>query len=275
MSKALGVSANGFYSHLKREPSKAAVFKQELQEKIRNSYGSRGGTAGSPTIAADLKAEGMDVSRTRVAAEMKEMGLRCKTGRRFVATTDSRHNEPVAPDILNRDFAPGSPNRVWVSDITYLPVNGRQHYLAVFIDLFSRKVAGWDLSTSLKAESAMKAFGNAVSRRNPPKGLVVHSDRGMQYACKDFRQRLSACGCIQSMSRKGNCWDNAVAESFFAGLKKRLVYHRKYETAEELRKDIFHYIEVYYNRFRKHSSNNYLTPEQKDSIFILNNKSVA
>jgi putative transposase len=275
MSHALGVSESGFYGYLERPPSQRAVFKKMLQENILQAYGNHGGTAGSPTIAADLKAGGMDVSRTRAAAEMKEMGLRCKTRRRFVATTDSKHNEPIAPNILNREFAQSSPNRVWVSDITYLPVNGKWLYLAVFIDLFSRKVVGWDLSPSLKAESAMKAFGNAVSQRNPPQGLVVHSDRGIQYACKDFRQRLGAYGCIQSMSRKGNCWDNAVAESFFAGLKKRLIYHRKYETMEELRKDIFHYIEVYYNRFRKHSFNNYLTPEEKDSIFMLNNKYVA
>jgi putative transposase len=230
MSKALGVSASGFYSHLKRKPSKAAVFKQELQGKIRNAYGSHGGTAGSPTIAADLRAEGMYVSRTKVAAEMKEMGLRCKTRRRFVATTDSSHNEPIAPNILNREFVQSSPNRVWVSDITYLPVNGKWYYLAVFIDLFSRKVVGWDLSPSLKAESAMKAFENAVCKRNPPQGLVVHSDRGIQYASKGFVELLGRHGCVQSMSRKGNCWDNAVAESFFGSLKKRLIYHRKYET---------------------------------------------
>jgi putative transposase len=276
MSKALGVSASGFYRWLKRLPSKAAVFKQSLQEKIRQIYDSHNGTAGSRTIAADLKGLGIEgASRTRVASEMQEMDLRCKTRKRFVATTDSKHNEPVAPNILEQNFTQNAPNRAWVSDITYLPVNDKWFYLVVFIDLFSRKVVGWDLSPSLKAESTIKAFEQAVCQRRPQRGLIVHSDRGIQYACKDFRQCLDRYACIQSMSRKGNCWDNAVAESFFSSLKKRLFYHRRYETMEDLRKDLFWYIEVYYNRFRKHSFNNYLTPEEKDSIFILNYKSVA
>jgi len=276
MSKVLGASASGFYRWLKRLPSKTAVFRQHLREMIRRAYDSHGGTAGSRTIAADLKALGVEnAGRNRVAGEMRKMGLKCKTKRRFVATTDSRHNEPIAPNILGQNFTQSSPNRAWVSDITYLPVNGGWLYLVVFIDLFSRKVVGWDLSQSLRAESTVKAFENAVYLRNPPKGLIVHSDRGIQYACKDFRKCLSEHACVQSMSRKGNCWDNAVAESFFGSLKKRLIYHRGYETVEELRKDIFQYIEVYYNRFRKHSFNNYLTPEEKDSIFRQNNKDVA
>jgi len=275
MSKALGVSVNGFYSHLNRKPSKASVFKQELQGMIRQAYGSHGGAAGSRTIYADLRELGVRCGKSRVADEMREMGLKCKARKRFVATTDSRHNEPAAPNILDRNFTQGSPNRAWVSDITYLPVSGKWLYLVVFIDLFSRKVVGWDLSQSLQAQSAIKAFEQAVCLRKPQRGLIVHSDRGIQYASKGFRECLSKHACVQSMSRKGNCWDNAVAESFFGSLKKRLIYHRKYKTAEELRKDLFHYIEVYYNRFRKHSSNNYLTPEEKDSIFEYNNSYVA
>jgi putative transposase len=275
MSQALGVSVNGFYSYLKRRPSKASVFKQELQGKIQRAYDSHGGTAGCRTIAADLDGLAAKCGKSRIASEMKEMGLKCKTKKRFTATTDSRHDEPIAPNILNRNFAQSSPNRAWVSDITYLPVSGKWLYLAVFIDLFSRKVVGWDLSPSLHASSVIKAFEQAVCQRKPPRGLVIHSDRGIQYASKDFRQCLGKHACVQSMSRKGNCWDNAVAESFFGSLKKRLIFHRKYETAEELRRDLFHYIEVYYNRFRKHSSNNYLTPEEKDSIFAYNNSHVS
>jgi len=275
MSNALGVSESGFYGYLNRPPSKRAAFKKMLRENIRQAYVNHGGTAGSRTIEADLKALGIECGKNRVAREMRQMGLKCRTRRRFVATTDSRHKEPIAQNILDRNFAQSAPNRAWVSDITYLPVNGRWLYLVVFIDLFSRKVVGWDLSPSLKTESAIKAFENAVRQRNPPKGLIVHSDRGIQYASGDFRDCLGKYACVQSMSRKGNCWDNAVAESFFGSLKKRLIYQRKYETMEDLRKDLFHYIEVYYNRFRKHSSNNYLTPEQKDSIFRINNKYVA
>jgi len=242
---------------------------------IQSAYDSHGGTAGCRTIAADL--DGLEASRgkSRIASEMKEMGLKCKTKRRFTATTDSTHNEPTAPNILRQNFVQSFPNRAWVSDITYLPVNGRWLYLVVFIDLFSRKVVSWDLSPSLQARSTIKAFEQAVYLRKPPKGLIIHSDRGIQYASKDFRERLSKYGCIQSMSRKGNCWDNAVAESFFGSLKKRLIFHRKYEAVEKLRRDLFHYIEVYYNRFRKHSANNYLTPEEKDSIFTYNNSYVA
>ena len=275
MSNVLGVSGSGFYGYLRRLPSKRAVFKKNLREMIRQAYDEHNGTAGSRTIEADLKALGMECSKNRVAREMRQMGLKCKTKRRFVATTDSSHKEPVAPNILDRNFTQSSPNRAWVSDITYLPVSGRWFYLVVFIDLFSRKVVGWDLSSSLHAESTLKAFENAVRLRKPPQGLIVHSDRGIQYASKDFRLCLGKHACIQSMSRKGNCGDNAVAESFFGSLKKRLIYDRKYETAEALRKDIFHYIEVYYNNYRKHSSNNYLTPEEKDSIFVSNNSSVA
>jgi putative transposase len=275
MSRVLGVSCSGFYDYLRRAPSKRAVLKKSLQEMIRQAYCNHSGAAGSRTIEADLKALGIECCKNRVAREMRQMGLKCKTRRRFVITTDSGHKEPVAPNILGRRFAQGSPNRAWVSDITYLPVSGKWLYLVVFIDLFSRKVVGWDLSRSLHAQSTIKAFEQAVCLRKPPKGLIVHSDRGIQYASKDFRQCLSRQACIQSMSRKGNCWDNAVAESFFGSLKKRLIYHRKYDTVEELRSDLFHYIEVYYNRFRKHSSNNYLTPEEKDSIFISNNSYVA
>jgi putative transposase len=237
---------------------------------IQKTYDSHGGMAGSRIITEDLKRLGINVGRDKVAKEMKEMGLKCKTKRRFVATTDSKHNEPIAPNVLDRNFTQSSPNRAWVSDITYLPVNGKWFYLVVFIDLFSRKVVSWDLSPSLRTESTIKAFEQAVYLRNPSQGLIVHSDRGIQYASKAFRECLGKYACIQSMSRKGDCWDNAVAESFFAGLKNRLIYHRKYETVENLRKDLFHYIEVYYNRFRKHSANKYLTPEEKDSIFEYN-----
>jgi len=276
MSRTLGVSESGYYGHRRRPPSKTAVFSQKLREMIREAWDSHGGTAGSRTIAADLEDIGIaGISRTRVAREMGRMGLGCKSKRRFAATTDSRHSEPIAPNILSRRFAQSSPNRAWVSDITYLPVSGRWIYLAVFIDLFSRKVVGWDLSPSLRAESTIKAFEQAVCRRQPGQGLIVHSDRGIQYASRDFRECLGRHGCVQSMSRKGNCWDNAVAESFFSSLKKRLIYRRKYETMEELRKDIFQYVEVYYNRFRKHSYNKYLTPEEKEAIFVHNYQQVS
>ncbi len=247
MSQALKVSESGFYSYLNRKPSKRALFRLDLREKIQKAYGLHHGTAGSRTIAADLNELGLKgISKTRIALEMKKMGLGCNARKRFVATTNSNHKEPAAPNILDRRFTQSRPNSAWVADITYLPVKDKWHYLSVFIDLFSRKVVGWDLSSSLHAESTIKAFNQAVYAREPEQGLIVHSDRGIQYASKDFRNCLEANCCVQSMSRKGNCWDNAVAEAFFSSLKKRLIHQRKYETQEKLKRDLFWYIEIYY-----------------------------
>jgi putative transposase len=240
-----------------------------LQNNIRKFYDLHKGTAGSRTIAADLQELGIHgVSKTRVSTEMKRMGFKYKARKRFAVTTNSNHKEPIAPNILNRNFTQEAPNQAWVGDITYLPVGDKWHYLSVFIDLFSRKVVGWDLSSSLHAESTIKAFNKAVYTREPGQGLIVHSDRGIQYASKNFRELLEKNDCIQSMYRKGNCWDNAVAEAFFSSLKKRMIHNnRKYETENELKMDLFEYIEIYYNRFRKHSANKYLTPEKKETIF--------
>lgn len=165
-------------------------------------------------ITADIRAERefSTVSRNRVARHMRDMGLRCKTTKKFVVTTDSKHNEPVASNILNRKFRVAAPNKVWVSDITYLRIGRKWQYLTVFIDLYSRIIIGWDLSNSLERHSMMYAFKKALMRRRPPGGLLVHSDRGVQYASSDFRSLLHDNNCIQSMSRRGNCWDNAVAE---------------------------------------------------------------
>lgn len=177
-------------------------------------------------------------------------------------TTNSKHDEPVADNILNRQFSVAAPNTVWVSDITYLKAGGKWHYLAVFIDLFSRIVVGWDLSDSLDRHSMMYAFNKALWRRRPGAGLLVHSDRGVQYASADFRLLLEKTGCIQSMSRKGNCWDNAVAESFFHTLKTQLTHHERFRDKNEAELALFNYIEAYYNRRRRHSSRGYRTPAE-------------
>lgn len=266
MSEALQVSSSGFYAWEKRKPSNRAVRKKRLQEVISEQFELHGGAGGSPVITRDLreKPEWKDISQSRVASEMREMGLRSKTKRQYKVTTDSNHKEPVAPNLLDRKFTQAAPDLVYVTDITYLPVGRSWAYLTVFIDLFSRKVVGWDLSDSLERHSVIKALDKAFWKRKPAPGLMIHSDRGVQYASKDFRERLENYRCIQSMSRKGNCWDNAVAESFFSSLKLRMTHHRKYETMEELERDLFWYIEIYYNRFRKHSANDWLTPEQKE-----------
>jgi putative transposase len=225
-------------------------------------YQAHNGMVGSPIITEDLREapEFASVSRPRVARLMKKMGLKCKTVRKFIATTDSKHSEPVAPNILNRQFTPSAPDIAWVSDITYIKIGRKWHYLTVFIDLFSRMVIGWDLSDSFERHSMLRAFNKAVLRRNPSKGLIVHSDRGIQYASTDFRKQLKIKGFVQSMSRRGNCWDNAVAESFFHSLKTQLVYHVRYQSREEAERSLFWYIEVYYNRQRKHSTNGYVAP---------------
>lgn len=269
MSKTLDVSESGFYDWLKRNPSDTQMYRDRLRADIRIQFDKHGGMAGSPTITDDLreKPEWKNISRTRIAREMKAMNLRCKTKRKFTVTTDSKHNEPIADNLLNREFTQWEPNRVWVSDITYLRVKSYWVYLVMFIDLFGRKVVGWDLSPSLAASSTISALEKAVWLRKPPKGLMIHSDRGIQYACNDFVEKIKEHKLVQSMSRKGNCWDNACAESFFSTLKTRLTHHRTYETMDELRRDLYWYIEIYYNRYRKHSANNGMTPEQKELYY--------
>lgn len=263
MCQVMGVSQSGYYSWLKAPLSARKAEKQILQSIIEDLFIKKHkGMAGSPMIAADLRElpEYSNISRQRVARLMQEMGLRCKTVRKFVATTDSKHNEPVAPNLLNRNFTKTAPDQAWVSDITYLKIGRKWHYLTVFIDLFSRIVVGWDLSASLQRHSTIKAFKKAVINRWPGKGLLVHSDRGIQYASADFKKELKKNGFIQSMSRKGNCWDNAVAESFFHTIKTQLIHHCKFKNIDEAERVLFEYIEVYYNRQRKHSTNNYKSP---------------
>ncbi len=240
-----------------------------MKHRIRELYDEHREKVGSPLIWSDLREEPewSSVVVNRVAKLMREMGLRCKSTRKFVVTTDSKHKEPVAENLLGRQFAVAEPNVVWVTDITYVRVAQRWCYLTVFIDLFSRMVVGWDLSESLERASVMAAFGKAWWKRRPLEGIMVHSDQGVQYASKDFRLQLQQYGAIQSMSRRGNCWDNAVAEPFFHTLKTQLTHHKKYNSKEELEKDLFWYIEMYYNRRRKHSTNGYVAPAIYEEIY--------
>ncbi|MCD4741302.1 MAG: IS3 family transposase [Desulfobacteraceae bacterium] len=207
MCQVLQVSMSGFYSWQKRVPSVREENNERLQKRIFELYIEHNGMAGSPMITADLHDEDefSKVSKNRVARLMNKMNLKCKTLKKFVATTDSKHNQPVAPNLLNRQFTVKAPNTVWVTDITYLKVGNKWNYLTVFIDLFSRQIVGWDLSSSLESTSVIKALNKAIIRRRPSKELMVHSDRGVQYASKDFKNILKKHGFIQSMSRKGNC----------------------------------------------------------------------
>ena len=262
MCRSFNLSPSGYYRWQKRPSSDREKENHRIRERIRGLYAEHRGMAGSPMITADLRAEiGFEsVGKNRVARHMKDMGLRCKTLKKFVATTDSKHKEPVAENILNREFSVSSPNTAWVSDITYVKVGFKWYYLTVFIDLFSRIVVGWDLSESLERHSMIRAFQKALLRRRPGEGLLLHSDRGIQYASADFRNLLKHKNFVQSMSRKGNCWDNAVAESFFHTLKTQLIYHRRFQRKDETEQALFSYIEIYYNRRRRHSTNGYQSP---------------
>ena len=209
MCQTFNLSQSGYYRWRKNPFSIRQVKNKRLRERIQELYAEHKGMAGSPMITADLRAEAefCSVGKNRVAHHMKKMGLKCKAAKQCVVTTDSKHNHPVAPNLLNRQFSVPSPNRVWVSDITYVKIGSRWNYLTVFIDLYSRIVVGWDLSASLDRHSMIYAFKKALLRRKPSPGLLVHSDRGVQYASVDFRKVLQKTGFVQSMSRKGNCWD--------------------------------------------------------------------
>jgi putative transposase len=262
MCHTFNIFTSGFYRWKKKPYSKRRKENDRLRERIHSLYNEHNGMAGSPMITADLRSEAdfSNVGKNRVAGHMKAMGLRCRTVKKFVATTDSKHKEPIAEHLLNRKFSVSAPNTAWVSDITYVKVGQKWCYLTVFIDLFSRIIVGWDLSKSLERHSMIRAFQKALFRRRPGKGLLVHSDRGIQYASADFRNLLKKKNFVQSMSRKGNCWDNAVAESFFHTIKTQLIYHRRFHGKDETEQALFSYIEIYYNRRRRHSTNGYQSP---------------
>jgi transposase InsO family protein len=219
----------------------------------RNTYGTR-------RIKKKLTLQGKIVSRRRIARLMNEAGLTCKTKRKFKATTDSKHTQFISPNLLERQFNVPAANRYWVGDITYISTQEGWLYLAVVIDLYSRQVVGWSMSSRMKADLVNKALLMAIWRRKPAKGLIWHTDRGSQYASDSHRRILSDHRIIQSMSRKGDCWDNAVSESFFHTIKTELIHHCKFKNREEARQAIFDYIEVFYNRVRLHSANNYVSP---------------
>lgn len=232
-----------------------------LQRIIEIFEGSRH-TYGCPRIYAQLRAEGYTCGKNTVEKLMRENQIHPRTKRKFKATTDSKHNLPIAPNVVDREFIAGEPDEVWVSDITYIPTGQGWLFLCVFIDLYSRMVVGWSMAPTMKADLVVDAFRMGLGRTGHAP-ITVHSDRGSQYASDLFRSELSQHDCIQSMSRRGNCWDNAVAESFFATLKKELIFHQSYESRIHASTAIFDHIEIFYNKQRRHSTLGYLTPEEK------------
>jgi putative transposase len=260
MAVIFNVSKSGYYEWLSRKESKRSIQNKKLLEEIKSIHERSGRRYGSPKIHDALFKKDLNCSKNRVIRLMRENNIRSKTKKKFKITTDSKHNNPVAPNILNRAFAVKNPNEVWVSDITYIRTYSGWLYLCVIIDLYSRKVVGYSMSESLGAEIVTNAFMMSWNQRSPKKGLLFHSDRGIQYTSKEFQELLKTKEVTCSMSRKGNCWDNACAESFFHLLKVEEVNHEKYESKDVARIKIFEYIEVFYNNFRTHSYLNYMSP---------------
>jgi putative transposase len=260
MCEQLEVSRSGFYAWRERPESARQQEDTQLAAEVAQAHRDSRGTYGSPRVHAELQAQGRKVSRKRVARLMGEQKLAARRRRRSVRTTDSHHRHPVAANILERDFSPGKPNCTWATDITYVWTGEGWLYLAVVLDLFSRRVVGWAMSEHIDTPLVLGALEMALQGRLPPKGLIHHSDRGSQYASGEYQRALSSRGIHCSMSRKGNCWDNAVAESFFSSLKMELVYLMDFSTRHQARSAIFEYIEVFYNRRRRHSSLGYVSP---------------
>ena len=263
--QVLGVSASGFYAWLNRPPSQRAVANQNLLGHIRRIHWGSHKRYGSPRVCAALRTEGQRVSRRRVANLMRINNLHAIGKRRFrITTTDSRHNLPIAANVIDRNFGALAPNQQWLADITYIFTAEGWLYLAAVLDLYSRKIVGWAMRDHMRTELPLAALTMAIQRQRPQPGLIHHSDRGSQYASGDYQKALIAADITPSMSRKGNCWDNAPMESFFHTLKTELVHHKNYATKEDAKRDLFQYIEGFYNRQRIHSAIGYLTPEQME-----------
>ncbi len=265
MCRVLAVAPAGYYAWRRRTtPCARQLADERLLLNIRLSHHASAGTYGAPRVLRDLCEEGWHVGQKRVARLMRQDGLVGRRPRAFVATTDSAHAYPLAPNLLARQFAVSgrAPNQVWVSDITYVPTREGWLYLAVVLDLASRRVVGWTMREQLDAELSLRALRMAIAARQPPAGLIHHSDRGVHYACTAYRTLLTIHGMHASMSRTGDCWDNAVAESFFATLELELIAHATWRTRDEARRAIFAYIETWYNRRRRHSTLGYVSPVQ-------------
>lgn len=278
MCKVLSVSRSGYYYWLTRKSSKRSLENQNLTEQIKKIHLESKQRYGSPKITQVLNKEAKWVSRQRVARMMKSLDLRSKIKRKFKVTTDSKHNLPVCENILNRDFTARGLGEKWVSDITYISTKEGWLYLTAIIDLADRKAVGWSLSDTMTAETTViPAWHKAIKNRRIQPGLIFHSDRGVQYACNEFRSVIKNkdSKINQSMSRKGNCWDNAVAESFFKILKSEIGYTVKFETRKEASLVLFEFIEMWYNRKRIHKTLGYKTPIEIENILLTKYKLAA
>jgi putative transposase len=262
LCETLGVSPSGWVSGKRGGGRQKRLSEAQLLMLIRAVHAETKGAYGSPRVFRELKARGVPVSRERIARLMRKNDIRARHKRRYQATTDSRHDSPVAPNLLDRNFEPTRPDQTWTTDITFIPTNEGWLYLAVVMDLYTRMIVGWAMDARMTRELVINALRMAYFRRQPKPGLMHHSDRGSQYCSADYQALLRGYGMLASMSRKGNCWDNAPMESFFNSLKNERTHTQRYATREEARRDTFEYIEAFYNRSRRHSALGYVSPAQ-------------
>ena len=266
LCQVMEVSRSGFYGFMKRLQRPEDPQEQRLIVKVRAIHKANDEAYGSRRMSQALRADGENVGRCQAGTLMKKANVEVKQKKRFRVTTDSKHNYPVAPNLLDRQFDIETPNTAWGGDITYLWTDEGWLYLAVIIDLFSRRVVGWSLSSRMKVDLVRDALLMAIWRRKPGRGLIHHSDRGSQYACHEYQDILEDHGIIPSMSRKGDCWDNAVIERFFRSLKSERTNHRRYQTRDAARQDVINYIEMFYNSRRLHSYLGYVSPAEYEKL---------
>ncbi len=269
LCQVMRVSRSGFYSWKNREKSPRQRERERLIPKVKKIDKEAKQSYGARRIAEDLEAQGESCGRTKAGTLMKLAGVEAKQRKKFKATTDSKHNLPVAPNLLKRNFKTSEPDLVYCTDITYIWTKEGWLYLAVILDLFSRQVVGWSMSNRITKKLVIDALRMAIWRRQPETGLIIHSDRGSQYCSNDFQKMLKKHGMLSSMSRKGDCWDNSVAESFFGSLKTERVFDSIYTTREDARRDIVDYIEMFYNSKRRHSYLGYLSPKEFEKMMSI------
>ncbi len=267
MCRVLSVSRAGFYDWLKRPASPRDQRRSQVGVAVESTFRQFKQRYGAPRLTVELNANGVPCSKNHVASLLKERGLRARNGKRFRTFPHVEARTNVTANVLRQEFAAPAPNMKWVSDITYIKAGRTWMYLAAVMDLFSRKIVGWALDSHMRESLVLEALDTAVARREVAPGLLVHSDRGVQYRGNEYREALKSYGIGCSMSRKGNCWDNAAMESFFSRFKVELIYAESYRTAEDARTGIFEYIEMFYNRKRRHSSLGYISPHEYEQQF--------
>jgi putative transposase len=270
LCRVMDVSRSGFYAYMGRYRQPVKADQVRLEATTKEIFKNSGGTYGSRRMARDLQKKDFEIGRYKARTLMNKLDLKVVPAKRFKVTTNSKHNYPVAPNLLNRQFDVKSPDAAWVTDISYIWTREGWLYLAVILDLFSRKVVGWSMSNRMTADLAIEALKMAWWSRKPSEGLIHHSDRGSQYAGHRYQKELKKYKMVCSMSRKGNCWDNAVAERFFRSLKTERTYYRKYNTRDEAKQDIIDYIVMFYNSHRLHSYLDYMSPMEFEKMAIAN-----